>query len=357
MGELLGAGLSHYPPLCGRDEDMSHLLVATLEDESIPAEYRDVATWPAPMRAEWSHDRGAAAAAAHRSRLVEGFRRVRAAIDDFGPDAVVIIGDDQYENFREDLIPPFAVLAYDDMICRPWSEAQLSSAMTGRENVWGEPADTQVPVRGHPDIARELVTGLISRDIDIAYAYRPLHHPSLSHAFLNAVLFLDYDRRGFPHPVVPLAVNCYGRAVVSRRGFMARWDDSTRPDPPSPSPRRMMAVGSALAEVIASSELRIALVASSSWSHAFMCDKTHRLRPDTPADRLLFDLMTRGRYDELSDYALAEVEDSGQQEVLNWFVLFGAMARSGLTPSWATLVESHIFNSNKAFALYPVASG
>jgi hypothetical protein len=29
---------------------------------------------------------------------------------------------------------------------------------------------------------------------------------------LNAVLFLDYHRRGFDHPVITMPLNCYGRA-------------------------------------------------------------------------------------------------------------------------------------------------
>ncbi len=71
------------------------------------------------------------------------------------------------------------------------------------ENVWGEPADTAFLVRGRPDIARALVTSLLEQDLDVAYAYEPLHHPSLPHAFVNTVLFLDYHRRGFDLPGRP----------------------------------------------------------------------------------------------------------------------------------------------------------
>jgi hypothetical protein len=38
---------------------------------------------------------------------------------------------------------------------------------------------------------------------------------------------------------LPAEKNCYGRAVVSYRGFISRWADRGRPpDPPSPTPRR-----------------------------------------------------------------------------------------------------------------------
>lgn len=355
MGDILGIGLSHYPPLCGLDEDMAHPLRSTLSDDSIPAIHRDPSSWPPAMQAEWGDDGGRTAAARHRSELVPAFAKVRAAIDDFEPDAIVIVGDDQYENFREDIIPAYAILAYDDLICRPWVEAEHSSTMGGRQNIWGEHPDTEFAVRGSPSLGRALATGLLERDIDVAYAYRPLHSPSLTHAFINALLFLDYDRSGLDYPVIPLAVNCYGRAVISRRGYIGRFADETEPDPPSPSPRRLMAVGSALAEVVGDRDERIALVASSSWSHAFLCDKTWRIRPDTPADRDLYRQMVTGDYEGLAGRPLAALEEAGQHEVLNWYVLFGAMRQLGRSPAWSTLVETDVFNSNKAFAVYPTA--
>ena len=122
MAEILGLGLTHYPPLCLPDADMAGILRWTLQ-ASIPEREKDAAHWPAAMRAEWSDDFGARAAAAHRKQLVAGFERVRAALDAFRPDVVVIWGDDQYENFKEDVIPPFAILAYDDLDLHPWAHA------------------------------------------------------------------------------------------------------------------------------------------------------------------------------------------------------------------------------------------
>jgi hypothetical protein len=49
---------------------------------------------------------------------------------------------------------------------------------------------------------------------------------------------------------------------------------------------------------------------------------------------------------------LPELEDSAQQEVLTWFALVGAMQELGRTPTWATFIESHVFNSNKVFATF-----
>ena len=45
-------------------------------------------------------------------------------------------GDDQYENFKEDIVPPFAVLAYEDQELQPWAHRRSPW------NPWNEPADT-----------------------------------------------------------------------------------------------------------------------------------------------------------------------------------------------------------------------
>jgi hypothetical protein len=355
MADILGLGLSHYPPLCLPDADMAGILRWTLQDPSIPAREKDVAHWPAAMREEWSDDRGARAAAAHRRALVAGFDRVREALDAFRPDAGVMWGDDPYENFREDLIPPFAVLAFDDLELRPWDHAQGSSMMKGKANVWGEPASQRFRLRGRPDIARHLVAGLLGEDIDVAYAYKPLHHGSVAHAFTNAVLYLDYHRKGYEHPTICFPLNCYGRRVISAKGFLTRMDAPLELDPPSPSPRRFMQVGAAAARVLKASPWRVALVASSSWSHAFLCDPTWRLRPDTPADRRLYEALRAADYEAWRATALQEVEDAGQQEVLNWFALAGAMQELGARLEWSEFVETHVFNSNKVFAVYAPA--
>lgn len=46
--------------------------------------------------------------------MIEAFRKLRKVIDDFNPDAVLIWGDDQYENFQEDLVPPLVIHCDDE---------------------------------------------------------------------------------------------------------------------------------------------------------------------------------------------------------------------------------------------------
>src|SRR5262245_37103100 len=104
MGEILGLGVTHYPALIGKDENMARTLERIRQDPGLPAQYREPAGWPAPMREQYGTDRGLASARKHREALVAGFRNARRALDEFAPDFVVIWGDDQYENFKEDII-------------------------------------------------------------------------------------------------------------------------------------------------------------------------------------------------------------------------------------------------------------
>jgi hypothetical protein len=351
VAEILGVGLTHYPPLLGRDENMSWVLRWTLEDPDIPEAAKRVESWPAGMRADWGDDAGRRAAGVHRAALMGGFDRVRSAIDDFAPDVILVFGDDQYENFQEDLIPPFAVLAYDDMAVHPWM------AMKRRRgaNYWNEPDDVSFPVAGAAEIGRYLVSELIEAGVEVPYSYRPLHQEGLSHSFLNALLLLDHERQGFVYPVLPIALNCYGSRVVSHRGTLSRFGDKDRPpDPPAPRPDRCMDLGAAIAEVMLRSPWRTVLMASSSWSHAFLTDHTWRLRPDHERDRLLYDAMVGGSFATWRAQRTDDLVEGGQQETLNWFCLMGAMERAGLPPEWSTLVPTDVFNSNKVFAVFPI---
>jgi hypothetical protein len=254
MAEILGLGLTHYPPLIAPDEDKLIPLKRTLRtNQNLPAEMKNPSNWPEPMRVEYGEDEGYASSLEHRARLVAGFRRIREELDAFNPDFVVIWGDDQYENFREDIIPPFCVLAYDDFECHPFTNRDGSP----RRNVWGEAADSTFNYRGHKNGARALVSGMIDRGIDMSYAYQPLHEPGLGHAILNTLLYLDYDRKGFDYPVVPFLVNCYGSRVIRNKGGSVEY--SPDPDPPSPSPKRCLEVGSAAAQALKESPWRVRL--------------------------------------------------------------------------------------------------
>ena len=345
MGDILGLGISHWPRLAQKNEDLAVWLRRTLKDPLIPDHWKDPANWPPRMREEWADDEGVSHAQEHRDSMVGGLREVRKALDAFKPDAVVVWGDDQYENFREDVIPAFCVLAYqEDLECRPFG---------AMPNAWDETSETTFHVKSAPEISKYLASGMLEEEFDIAYAYRPLHFPHLPHAFMNTVLYLDYDRIGFPYPLIPFQVNCYGRYVISHRGIGFPYSEAGKPlDPPAPSPKRCFDLGRAAARVLKASPYRIALVASSSWSHAFLCEKTKHLWPDVESDRAFYEAMLRGDTDVWRNAKLSEIEHSGQHELLNWFCLFGAMTELGHRVTWSQFTETYVYNSDKVAAVF-----
>jgi len=267
-------------------------------------------------------------------------------LDAFKPDIVLIWGDDQYENFKEDIIPPFCVLAYDQVDCRPF----LNKDGSAKPNAWGEPGDKVFSYQVAP-AARELVNNLITQGFDISYAYKPLHFEGgLGHAFINALMFLDYDRKGFDYPIIPFQVNCYGSKVIRNQGGADQFQ--TQDDPPGPTPKRCMEVGAATIRAFADSPYRVALVASSSWSHAFLTDKHDRMWPDMESDRARFEEFKAGDWDAWRRLPTPQIEAAGQQEMLNWMCLAGAMEELNRKPEIVDYVETYVFNSEKCLALF-----
>jgi len=352
MAHFLGLGMTHYPLLAGTDEHMADLLRWTLTDPDIPAEAKDAATWSASMSAEWGSDGGAGSAAHHRKLLVENLARCREALDEFAPDVVVVWGDDQYENFREEVIPPFCVLAYGDVDVNPFE------LMThrGSPNAWGLPDETTITLHGAANEARRLADELISQGFDIAYSYKKRSEAPFPHAIVNTQLFLDYPNAGshFDYKLIPITVNCYGQHAIARRGGLARFaaiaDEQL--DPSGPTPARCFALGRAVAKAFRDSDLRVALVASSSWSHAFLTDKNWHITPDTDADHRLYQLFVDGDYQTWQATPSRDIVDSGQHEMLNWFCLTGAVEELDLDLAWSELVTTDVFNSNKCFAVF-----
>ena len=267
MAEILGLGCTHWPTLCLPNERLTDVLQPGARRARMSIRRARTRRTGRPSCSPNSATTTASAAAQRcGERFGNDFRAMRKILDDFNPDFVLVWGDDQYENFKEDIVPPFCVLGYDDEFdLQPW---RPTAATARQAEPLGRARRLAMQLNGHREAAKHIATGLIERGIDMAYAYKPLHHP-MAHAFTNTFLYLDWDRQGFPYPVVPFAINCYGRNLIHAKGGFGHLFVPPRPegepgDPPSPQPWRCMDVGAAVAEVLARSPYRVALVASSS---------------------------------------------------------------------------------------------
>jgi hypothetical protein len=351
MAEILGLGITHYPGLSYKG-NLNRRIKLLLADPLLPEPLRSPENWHPTMRAQWGTDEGARHSEVHRNDLIHHFRKARAELDAFQPDFVLLWGDDQYENYREDCVPPFSVLAYESVDVQPWKGHQRG------ENWWDEPEDKTFTIAGHRPGATHLVRSLLNEGIDVAYAYKPLHRP-LGHAFTNSVLYLDIDRKGFPYPVVPFTVNAYGRWLVAAHGApQTPTQAAALPrtveelDPPGPQPWRCFQVGAAVARALSRSPWRVAVIASSSWSHSFLVAKHALMFPDVESDKRYYEALRAGDWATWRNTTIEEAEDRGHHELLNWFCLAGAMAELGRRPDESVFLESWISNSDKVFAVF-----
>lgn len=359
MGEILGIGLTHYPPMLSSPDNYAGLLRHVLKSPLIPQEMKNPENWPDPMQEEYADEKRQAAE--HQERMIEGFRQVRRAIDDFGPDGVIIFGDDQYENFKEDCIPPFCVFMHDQMESQPFTHE--SFGIRTSSNPWGEPADKTFIHRGDKKLAKTIATGLLEGDFPISYSFTNSHHAEkhgpteLTHAFLNSLLYLDWDRKGFDYPVVPIQVNAYGKDVVPSRGGLAHLNPDTKLEPygdefgpPAPSAASCVRLGKSLRPILEDLPGKYVVMASSGWSHAFLVAKHHWLYPDIEADREHIEDLRAGRHARWDQLTNAQLDEAGDQEFRNWICLSGAM--EGYKAEIIDYMETYIFNSNKCFAVF-----
>jgi len=337
MGEILGVGCSHGPGIIGPPETLTEIyLKLNLASELTPAHMKDPKNWPAKMREEWADDEGMAYARAYQGKLQPAYRQARAAIDEFKPDFVLIFGDDQYEVFQEDLIPPFALFAIDEVVC-------------GRKE--------KFTIKGHPEAGNHISRGLIQRGFDVGTSWKLRNREDYGHAFTSTVQYLDQDDggAGFDHPVIPFSINCYGSHMripgpnrVPIRGRILEDDDD--PPPPSPLPWRTYDMGKAVAEVIRESPYRAVVIGSSSWSHASLTPKNDFLWPDIEADHRRLHELESGEFWRWRDLTPEEINDAGQHEILNWIALAGAM--EGRKADILTFADCYIFNSEKTVCLF-----
>src|ERR1700722_9121095 len=93
-------------------------------------------------------------------------------------------------------------------------------------------------------------------------------------------------------------------------------------------------------------------IASPSWSHSFLTQKTWRMVPDIETDLKLYDAMVSGNYDYWKKMSLEQVEDCGGHETLNWFALMGAMQELNQKVTWSNILPTYIFNATKVTAVF-----
>jgi 3-O-methylgallate 3,4-dioxygenase len=249
-------------------------------------------------------------------KMSERFDAAEAAMDQLSQrirdarlDVLLIVGDDQTELFRTTNNPAFAIYYGETIRNTAREPASPSDSWVKSARMWRhEPeADRDYPVKS--DLAEWLIRQLCDRDFDIAamdglergqfegHAFQFIHRRLLKEQVL---------------PVIPVILNTF--------------------DPPNqPTPRRCVALGAALRELIAAwpQDLRVGVIASGGLSH-FVVDEA-----------LDQQVITALRNKDSATLAALDpmLLQAGSSEIRNWLVV-GEMARD-LDFEWIDYVPGY----------------
>ena len=221
-------------------------------------------------------------------------KKLQTAIHDARLDALVVIGDDQREQYFEDNMPAFLLYCGETIRNQPLPADDGSPAYWRRAR--SQYHEAELP-RDYPvaaALARHMVQHLVAHDFDVSYSDALSRERGEGHAF------------GFVHrrllagqalPIVPVVVNTYY-------------------PPNQPRPARCYRFGQALRMAIESwpQEQRVGIIASGGLSHFTV---------DEDLDRSLLQAMRDRNQTFLAEISPAKL-NNGSSEIRNWIVTAGA---------------------------------
>ncbi len=250
------------------------------------------------------------------AKMSERYDAAQAAMDQLSErirnahlDVLLIVGDDQTELFRTTNNPAIAIYFGDTIRNTAREPASTSDSWVKSARMWRhEPEeDREYPVKS--DMAQWLIRQLCDRDFDITAMDGLERGQFEGHAFQ----FIHRRLLGeLTLPVIPVILNTF--------------------DPPNqPTPRRCVALGAALRELIAAwpQDLRVGVIASGGLSH-FVVDEA--------LDQQVLNAI---RHKDSAAMAALDPKllQAGSSEIRNWLVV-GEMARD-LDLEWTEYVPGY----------------
>ncbi len=341
MAEILGLATTDFPFLRAADGNMTGVLKGALaRGVHYTTETKDPANWPEQMRREWGDDEGLAVGKEKRAKQIEQFRKLRAALDEFKPDFILMWSKDNRESLGNGSLPPF------------WIQAHTSTEVKPGLSFFGEDPDKVVTIKGHQEGAFYLINGLQETGFDVTYSLEPKHANGLAHTFVGILTHLDWDKHEYAIPAVPVSINPFANRERGGDGL-----SPINPTDPWPlSPKRAFDLGRATARVLRASPWRVALVAGVGWSHAQNTSWDHQwVHPDIESDRRFHEQWKSNQFDKWGEITYKELEDTANWELLNFICLAGAMTELGAKVVHSDMQENWAFNSNWVNTIFSVA--
>lgn len=223
---------------------------------------------------------------------VRGAEALGEILREKNPDILLVVGDDQYEVFRDDNMPTFAIFNGSEM------------PLVKRKNWWNpdkEDSESRSALPGEPDLANHLINFLCADGFDITRTNRIDPQTGLGHAF-----------------AIP-----YARYLPDREVAMVPFMVNTYFPPNTPTPRRCYNLGKSLRRAINAweSDKTVALVASGGLSHQII---------DEEIDRWTLDALVEKDAQTLCSLPVDRLT-RGTSEIRNWIIVGGAVEDMDMT--------------------------
>jgi hypothetical protein len=313
MGDIvLGIGTSHSPLLNSPAEDYpKHAAIDAsgrklLDKNGKPCTYGELLEQADPSIKQQIEPK---VLEERSARCSENIARLSRDLADANLDALIIIGDDQHEQFFEDNMP--AILVYwgetiennplhmDEDAPAFWRKAR--SQFHESEKPRQYPVDAKLGLR--------LIESLVEQGFDVSHSKKLSKEHGEGHAF------------GFVHrrmmngrvvPIVPIALNTYF-------------------PPNQPRPQRCYDLGQAIRKAVQSAQdnARVGILASGGLSHFTI---------DEELDRGVLDALKRNDGDALKSIPVQKL-NSGNSEIRNWIVV--ASAAGHLDQAWQEYIPCY----------------
>jgi aromatic ring-opening dioxygenase catalytic subunit (LigB family) len=278
MAEIVGCvALSHAP----------QLLMPPEKWHEVPSRVKELGSERSELAAELTLE--VKQAKMQRCKDAMGYLRVK--LDNWAPDVILLMGDDQRENIFEDNTPPFVVYIADSF------DATLHFRYLGES-----PMAQKTKYKAHPAAAANIIDYLMESGFDPAWSKKPRYEAGFGHAFGRPLHFLVPDAR---YPVIPILINTFY--------------------PPAPSAKRCLEFGKALASAVRRCKEvdRVVVMGSGGLSH---------VRIDERLDRDFIKALERHDNEYLASMP-SSVLVEGTSELRNW------IATAALTSRGATMVD------------------
>lgn len=234
-------------------------------------------------------------------RCQAGLARLAGALDDAALDALIVVGDDQREQFFDDNMPAISIFWGDEIPNNvlPLPEDAPAFWKQARSQYHELSEARHYPVAS--ELAGHLVQFLMDREFDVSVSKQLRFERGEGHAFGFV------HRRLMPHktiPIVPISLNTYF-------------------PPNQPRPARCYQLGRAILDAVEAWPMasKVGILASGGLSH-FVVDEAFDIS-------ILTACREKDR-DTLTSLPTSKLQ-SGSSEIRNWIVAAGAAERLRLT--------------------------